>query len=179
MDDLGEHISFLMDSESDDNENDDAAAFDHLGHGHGHPNGFANGLGHDDEEELEDEEIEEEGEDDFDAIDFGIQERMRQAQHLGDDLEPEELEDEEEEDGELSEEDPLVELESNNHYDSACFSHLRVGSDVSALFKFIDAYKPLDIDIETQLKPFTYDYIPGEFLKGQLSPLYLHSDDSN
>ena len=157
MDDLGEHISFLMDSESDDNENiEAAAAFDHLGH--------PNGLGHDEyEEELEDEEIEEDEEEDFDAIDFGIQERIRQAQHLSDDLEPEELEDdeeEEEEDGELSEEDPLAE-ESNNHYDSACFSHLRVGSDVSALFKFIDAYKPLDIDIETQLKPFTYDYIPG------------------
>ena len=149
MDDLGEHISFLMDSDiepdvglDEDNEDDEEDEGDH-----------------------EEEELEDHFDSDFDAIDFGIQERIRQARQLDDDLEEEEEEDleeenDEEDDGELSEdEDPMI--LQGNHYDGDAYRHLAVGSDVSTLFKFIDAYKPIDIDIETQLKPFTYDYIPA------------------
>ena len=60
MDDLGEHISFLMDSDIEpdvglDEDNDD------------------------DEEEEAEEEVEDHFDSDFDAIDFGIQERIRKA----------------------------------------------------------------------------------------------------
>ena len=141
-----DEISFLMDSDLEGEEDEDYEEDDNLA-----------------EEDCGDDNFDS----DFDAIDLGIQERIRQAQHLDDDLEEEEEDDleddeddEDDEDGELSEGcgDPMM---GSNHYDAEAYRHLPVGSDISALFKFIDAYKPVDIDIETQLKPFTYDYIPA------------------
>ena len=129
-----DEISFLMDSDLEGEEDEDYEEDDNLA-----------------EEDCGDDNFDS----DFDAIDLGIQERIRQAQHLDDDLEEEEEDDleddeddEDDEDGELSEGcgDPMM---GSNHYDADAYRHLPVGSDISALFKFIDAYKPVDIDIDT------------------------------
>jgi len=36
-----------------------------------------------------------------------------------------------------------------------------VNGDLKELFSFIDQYKPIDIKLDTELKPFIPDYIPA------------------
>ncbi len=46
-------------------------------------------------------------------------------------------------------------------YNPDDYAGLRVSEDIRGLFQYITAYKPHDIKLDTQLKPFVPDYIPS------------------
>jgi len=46
-------------------------------------------------------------------------------------------------------------------YNAAVYAGLRVSDDIKGLFQYITAYKPHDIKLDTQMKPFVPDYIPS------------------
>lgn len=109
----------------------------------------------DSDEQEEDEDSEEEalviekmkmnsGESDFDPIGFGIEQRMREAQPLDDS-----------EDGD-DDEDLEDELEDNmavvvGAYMADDFKDLHVGSEIEELFRYIEDYKPMHLDLEESI----------------------------
>ena len=48
-----------------------------------------------------------------------------------------------------------------NAYDPEDYAHLQVSADVRELFKYIDRYKAVDVELETPLMCFIPDYIPA------------------
>lgn len=48
-----------------------------------------------------------------------------------------------------------------NLYNASDYKHLEVSSDIQNLFDHIERYKPHDVELDTQMKPFIPDYIPA------------------
>jgi len=46
-------------------------------------------------------------------------------------------------------------------YNPAEYAHLAVNPEIAELFKYITRYKPVTIEIDTELKAFIPDYIPA------------------
>lgn len=81
---------------------------------------------------------------DFDPIGFGIEQRIREAQPLDD--EDEDTEDEEELDDEELEDNLMLGTTAGYMADS--FKDLHVGSEIEELFRYIEDYKPMHLDLE-------------------------------
>lgn len=46
-------------------------------------------------------------------------------------------------------------------YSDYDYSQLAVSADLKELFEYIDRFKPTDLELQTKLKPFIPEYIPG------------------
>lgn len=140
---MADQDEFLMDSDTSHEDEEEEEEEEHVMH----------------PKEAEDDDIED-SDSDFDPIGFGIEERIRQARPLDEDTEEEDVEDDDIDDDDLE-----AELEHNNlvmgAYMAESFKDLHVGSDIEQLFRYIEDYKPVHLDLETRFKPFMQDYIPA------------------
>jgi hypothetical protein len=101
----------------------------------------------DDDVEDDDKDLDNSGSD-FDPIGFGIEQRIREAQPLDTDDDDEDVDD----DLEDEVDNALVAAAAANKvvgaYMPDAFKDLHVGSEIEELFRYIEDYKPLHLDLE-------------------------------